>query len=199
MNLEDYRTLFVVGCLVLVFATALPGFSVVFSFPRGGEAFTELWVLGPGHMAEDYPFNVEAGREYAVYVGGGNHMGASSFYNVRVKFRTQSEPLPNATAGIPSPLPTLYEDMVFVEDEETWEKSLTFSFAGVSFSGNQCQLESLRINGFTFDVDKTVSWDEENQGFYFHLFIELWICPVESNAFEYHNRFVGIWLNMTSI
>ena len=150
-------------------------------------------------MAEDYPFNVAAGGEYAVYMGVGNHMGSSSFYNVRVKCRNQSEPLPNATVGTSSPLPTLYEEMVFVEDGGTWETSLNFSFTGVSFSGNHCQVKSLRINGFTFDMDKTVLWDEENRGFYYHLFIELWIYWVESDAFEYHNRFVGIWLNMTAV
>jgi len=199
MSLEDYHTLFVVGCLVLVFALAFPGLSVVFSFPRGGEAFTELWVLGPGHLAEDYPFNVEEGEEYSVYVGVGNHMGSSRFYNVRVKCRNQSESLPNATAGTPSVLPIYYEDRVFVEEGGTWETSLNFSFAGVSFSGNRCRVKSVRINGFTFDMDKTVLWDEENHGFYCHLFVELWIYRVESDAFEFHNRFVGIWLNMTAV
>jgi len=199
MNLEDYRTLFVVGSLVLVLATAFPGLSLVFSFPRDGENFTELWVLGPGHMAEEYPFNVEEGREYLVYVGVGNQMGSTSFYNMRVKFRTQSDPLPNATTETPSPLPTRYEDMVFVEDGGTWETPLNFSFSGVAFSGSQCRVESLRINGFTFDVNKTVLWDEENTGFYYQLFIELWIYRVESDAFAFHNRFVGLWLNMTSV
>jgi hypothetical protein len=199
MNLEDYRALFVVGCLVLVFTTACLGLSVVFSFPKGEEVFTELWILGPGHMAENYPFNVKESGEYSVYVGVGNHMDSSSFYNVRVKFRNQSEPLPNATAGIPSSLPTYYEDLIFVEAGETWEAPLTFSFADVSFSGDQCQVESVRINGFPFDVDKTVLWDEENHGFYFHLFIELWNYRAESDAFEYHNRFVGFWLNMTDV
>jgi hypothetical protein len=199
MRLEDYRTIFTVGCLVLVFATAFPGLSVVFSFPKGGETFTELWVLGPGHMAEEYPFNVVVGEEYMVYMGVGNHMGSSQFYNARVKLRTQSEALPNATAGTPSPLPTWYEAMVFVEEGGTWETPLTFSFSGVSFSENRCRVESVALNEVTFDVDKTVLWDAENQGFYCHLFIELWVYGVESDAFEYHNRFVGLWLNMTAV
>ncbi len=199
MRLEDYHTLFVVGGLVLILVAAFPGLSVVFSFPEGGEQFSELWVLGPGHMAEDYPFNVGEGREYSIYVGVGNRMDSSSFYNVRVKFRNQSEPFPNATAGTSSPLPTWYEDMVFVEEGGDWEIPLIFSFSGVSFSGNRCRVESLEINGFRFDVDKSVLWDEENNGFYFQLLIELWIYRVESDAFEFHNRFLGIWLNMTSV
>jgi uncharacterized membrane protein len=199
MNLETYRTLFVVGSLILVLATAFPGLSLVFSFPKGEETFTELWVLGSGHLAEDYPFNVGDGGEYSVYVGLGNHMGSSSFYNVRVKFRNQNEPLPNATTGIPSSLPTLYEEMVFVEDAGNWETPLNFSFSGVSFSGNHCRVKSLKINDILFDVNKSVPWDEENNGFYYQLFIELWIYQVGDNTFQFHNRFVGIWLNMTGV
>lgn len=199
MSLDDYRNLFIVGGLVLVLMAAVPALSYLVPFSGGGEQFSELWVLGPERIAEDYPFTVEEGGEYSVYVGVGNHLGASSFYNVRVKFRNQSEPLPNATAGTPSPLPTYYEDMVFVEDGGTWEVPLNFSFPGISFSGNRCRVESLGINGFTFDVNKSVLWDEENNGFYYQLFIELWIYQVESDAFEFHNRFVGIWLNMTSV
>lgn len=199
MRLEDYHSLFVVVGLVLALVAVVPGLSMVFSFPEKGERFSELWVLGPGHMAEDYPFNVGEGGEYSIYAEVGNHMGSSSFYNVRVKFRNQSEPLPNATAGTPSPLPTWYEYEVFVEEEGTWETPLNFSFSRISFSGNHCRVEGLRINGFKFDVDKSVLWDEENNGFYYQLFIELWIYQMESDAFEFHNRFVGIWLNMTSV
>ncbi len=198
MRLEDYRSLFMVVGLVLVLVAAFPGLSAVFSFPERGEQFSELWVLGPEHMGENYPFNVGERGEYSIYVGVGNQMGSSSFYNVRVKFRNQSEPLPNATAGIPSPLPTQYEYEAFVEEEGTWESPLNFSFSGISFSGNRCRVENLRINGFKFDINKSVLWDEENNGFYYQLFIELWIYRVESDAFEYHNRFVGIWLNMTA-
>ena len=199
MNLEDYHTLFVVGGLVLVLVAAFPGLSLVFSLPEGEERFSELWILGPGHMAEDYPFNVEEGGKYSVYVGVGNHMASPSYYNVRVKLRNQIEPLPNATAGTPSPLPTWYEYSVFVEEGENWEAPLNFSFSEVSFSENHCTVGSLVINGFRFDVDKSVLWSEENNGFYYQLFIELWIYQVESDIFEFHNRFVGIWLNMTSV
>jgi hypothetical protein len=199
VNLEGYRSLFVVGSLALILVAAFPGLSVVFSFPETGERFTELWLSGPGHMAADYPFNVSEGAEYLVYLGVRNHMGSSSFYNVQVKFRTQSEPLPNTMAETPSPSPTWYEYVVSVEEKETWETPLTFSFTGVSFLGNHCRLKSLEINGIRFDVDTSVLWDEENRGFYYQLLVELWIYQTESDTFEFHNRFVGIWLNMTSV
>lgn len=41
--------------------------------PRDGESFTELYVLGPGRMADDYPRNLLLEEEALVYVGIGNH------------------------------------------------------------------------------------------------------------------------------
>jgi len=199
MNLEDYRTVLAAGGLILILAASAPSLSIVVPLSVGGERFSELWLLGPGHMAEDYPFGVRADESYLVYVGVGNHMGSSVYYNVQVKFRNQSEPLPNATAGTPSPLPPLYEYRVFLEDGKSWEAPLTFSFSGVSSFENRSLVESLVINDDVFSVDKLALLDGENNGYYYQLFVELWIYMVESDGFEYHNRFVGIWLNMTIV
>ena len=198
MNLEDYRTVFAVSGLILILVASAPTLSLVLPF-SGGERFSELWVLGPNHMAEDYPFNVVNDTVYNVFLGIGNHMGASAYYMVYVKFRNQSEPLPNATAGTPSPLSPLYEYRVFVEDGKTWETPLTFSFSGVSFFENESFVESLVVNDVVFSVGKLALWDGDNNGFYFQVFMELWIYNVEANTFEFHNRFVGIWLNMTGV
>ena len=199
MNLGEYRAVFIVGGLILVLAASAPTVSLFLPLSREGERFSELWVLGSGHMAEDYPFNVRADLSYLVYVGVGIHMGSSMYYNVIVKFRNQSEPLPNATAGTPSLLPPLYEYRVFLEDGETWEASVTFSFSGVSFFDNRSLVEVFKVNELAFSVDKVALWDAENDGYYYQVFIELWIYNVESDSFQYHNRFVGFWLNMTGV
>jgi uncharacterized membrane protein len=196
MTLDEYRTLFFAATMVLILVVASPtlGFFVSFS---SGERFSELWVLGPGHMAEDYPFNVGANETYKVFIGVGNFMASSCYYAVYVKFRNQTEPLPNSTAGTPSSLPVLYEYRVFVQDGEIWEMPLTFSFRQVSFFENQSFVEDLTINDVTFSVDKLAFWDFNNTGFYYQLFLELWIYNMESNAFQFHNRAVWLWLNMT--
>jgi len=199
VNLEEYRTVFAVGSLILILVGSAPTLSLFVPFSGEGERFSELWILGPGHMAEDYPFNVEANETYRVFVGVGNHMGCSAYYVVYVKFRSQSEPLPNATAGTPSPLPPLCEYRVFLEEGESWEAPLTFSFSGVSFFENQSLVESCIMNDAAFRVDKLALWDGENDGYYYQVFIELWIYDAESYAFQFHNRFVGIWLNMTGV
>jgi hypothetical protein len=182
--------------LVCVLLFASPTLSQTWHLP-GGESFSELWVLGPEQMAGNYPFNVKANESYLVYVGVGNHMGSSVYYVVFVKFRNETEALPNATDGTPSPLPQLYEYHVFLQDGGNWTAPLTFSFSGITFIGNQSMVKGLRINDGAYNIDKVTSWDTENKGYYYQLFIELWIFNEESNVLQFHNRFVGIWLNMT--
>lgn len=77
MSLEEYRTLFLAGSLVVVLVAAAPTLGLVVPFPRSGEGFSEFWLLGPNHMAEDYPFEIAVNEEYRVFVGVGNHMGDS--------------------------------------------------------------------------------------------------------------------------
>jgi hypothetical protein len=196
LKLEDYRAIFVAAGLVSVLLFASPSLGLVLRLPSG-EKFSELWVLGPEHMAEGYPYNVKAGITYLVYLGVGNHMGSSVYYGAYVKFRNQSEALPNAASGTPSPVSALFEYRVFLEEGKSWEVPLTFSFSNVSHAENQSMVGSLVINDFAVAVDKSALWDAENKAYYYQLFVELWIYNASSSVFQFHNRFVGIWLNMT--
>lgn len=196
LNLEDYGTIFILVSLVGVLVFASP--ALVFVFPsRAGERFSELYVLGPNRMAEGYPSNVVDNETYKVFLGIGNHMGSSAYYILYVKLRNQTEPLPNSTAGTPSSLPALYEYHVFLGDGRVWETPLSFSLRGFSFYGNSCNVETLNIDGLDLHIDKLVSWDSENVGYYLELFFELWVYDSGSEGVSFHNRFVGIWLNMT--
>lgn len=197
LRLSDWKVVFFAVGLTGALLVASPGLSTVLRLP-GGEKFSELWLLGPGHMAEDYPFNVLAGESYLVYVGVGNYMGASAYYSVQVKFKNETEDLPNQTAATPSPLPTSYEYRVFLQDGQTWEQPLTFSFSRVLIRGNQSLVGGLTVNGATLGEDKPALWDSANNGYFYELFMELWIYNVTSDAFQYHNRFVGLWLNVTA-
>jgi len=199
VNLGEYRAVFIVGGLILVLVASAPTVSLFLPLSREGERFSELWVLGSGHMAEDYPFNVRADLSYLVYVGVGNHMGSSMYYSVTVKFRNQSEPSPNAMTGTPSPLPPLYEYRVFLEDGETWEGPVTFSFSEVSFFENRSFVKVFKVNELAFGVNKVALWNVESDGYYYQVFIELWIYKAESDRFQYHNRFVYLLLNMTGV
>lgn len=198
MNLEDYRIAFIVAGLIGVLLFASPTLSLVVHLP-GGEKFSELWVLGPGLMAEDYPFNVKADESYLVYLGVGNHMGSSTYYVVYVKFGNETDALPNDTAAMPSPLPPLYEYRLFLRDNENWTAPLDFSFSDVTFSNDTCTVKALTMNNVTFNVNSSTVWDMESQGYFYQLFTELWAYNADSNTVTYNNRFVSLWLNQTSV
>jgi len=195
--LEDFKKIFIIISILGVLAISSP--AIAFFLPsQTGEKFSELYVLGSNNMAEDYPFNVKAGENYKIYLGIGNHMGSSAYYLLYVKIRNQTEPLPNSTEGTPSSLHEIYEYRTLLTEGGVWETSLNFSFRGISFHGNSCFIEILSLNGLDLQVNKIVIWDSENKGYFLQLFFELWINnPEEANSFSFHNRFVGIWLNMT--
>jgi len=57
MSFEDFKLLYVLSCVGLGLIILSPTLTVFIKLP-GGERFSELWILGPDHMAEDYPFNM---------------------------------------------------------------------------------------------------------------------------------------------
>ena len=189
--------MFQVGSLAFVLLAASPALSLVVSFPRGGESFSELWLLGPNHMAEDYPFNVQAGEDYSLFLGVGNHLGHSAYYLVYAKFRNQTQPLPNASSSEPSSLSSLYTFEFFLADGDVWETPVIFQVLSASFQGNVVVVDRISVDDRAFQVGCSLTWDSENSGFYFQLFFELWLFNSTRSSFQFHDRFVGIWLNMT--
>ena len=196
MNFGEAKLLYVFLCAVLGLIILSPTFAAVIPFPSG-EQFSELWILGPNRMLEGYPFNVSVGEAYKVYLGVGNQMGDLNYYRVYVKFRNESESSPNSTAGLPSPLAPVFEYNLFLRDNATWEKELSFSFDGVSFEGNVCRVSKVLVGGNAVDVNKVAVWNETSSSFYCQVFFELWIYNATVSGFQFHNRWVGLWLNMS--
>ncbi|MEM3551209.1 MAG: DUF1616 domain-containing protein [Candidatus Bathyarchaeia archaeon] len=197
MSLDDLRLVYVIGCFMLGLIILSPTLAMIINLP-GGERFTELWILGPEHMAENYPFNIVSGQTYNISLGIANHMGCLEYYAVYVKLRSLNEPLPNSTTGTPSSLDPLFEYRVFLRDGGVWEqRPLPFSFE-FSFGDGFCNVSRLILDGYVKGVNKTVLWDAENKGYYLMLFFELWIYNSGDSSFKYHNRFVSLWLNLTS-
>ena len=124
-------------------------------------------------------------------------MGALSYYKVIVKFRNEFELSPNRTAGFPSPLEPVFEYHVFLNNNETWENDFSFSFSDVSFEDDMCTVSNLMIGESSIDVRKTVEWNATSNAFHYQLLFELWIFNATVSDFQYHNRWVGLWLNMS--
>lgn len=196
MSLGDFKLLYGASCVLLGLIILSPTVALVVRLP-GGEKFSELYILGPGHMAEGYPFNVSVNSVYRVFVGVGNHMGGLEDYVVYVKFRNQTESLPDSVNGTASGLGPLFEYRVALGDASVWEREVSLSYEGISRYGNFCRVSNVVVDGFSVGVDKVMSWNNVTHGFYGQLFFELWRYNDTASAFDYHNRFVGIWLNFT--
>jgi len=190
--------LFIAITLVLTLVAASPVIAAVVSFQGGSEQFSEFWLLGPDHIAENYPFNVSAGEMYKIFVNLANHMDRSEYYLVQVKFRNITQSILEVAGSKPSSLSPLYTFRFFVADENVWESPVNFGFQDVSIEGDIVTVGDLIVNEMVFPVDASTRWDSETSCFYFQLFFELWRYDVALQSFRFDNRFVGIWLNMTS-
>src|SRR5665647_2933609 len=119
MKLGDYKLIFVAAALIGSLLIASPAIASAIRLPEG-EQFSELYLLGPSKMAENYPSNIAVGENYSVYVNVGNHLASSAYYALYVKLGNQTDQLPNATRGTPSPLEPLYEYRFSIIDNKNW-------------------------------------------------------------------------------
>jgi len=198
MNLSEFRVLFVAVVGILALLMASPALGRLLVLPKT-EFFTEFWILDSNHMAENYPFNVMRTANYSVFLGLGNRLGYAAYYLVEVKFRNQSQSAPNSFNRTSSSLPSLFNITAFVADEAIWEYPLVFSFDYMYNEAlSRVEFSSLNLNDFRLDItDYRVERDLNTGGFLGSLFFELWIYDATANDFGYHERSVGLWLNMT--
>ena len=196
MNSKKLRNIYVFSCIGLCLIFLSPTLAIIIPLPEGQE-FSELWILGPTHMMENYPFNVSIGSNYHVFLGVGNQMGRLEYYLVKVKLRNQSESMPDSSLGVPSELPATYEYQLFLRDNSTWETEFTFSLRDVSSKGSVGRISTIVINGYALSVDKVATQDESDGGFYYELFFELWIYNATISGFQFHNRYAGFWVRIS--
>ncbi len=197
MKLEGYKLVFVAVGLIGVLLIASPALAGAIPSLPGGEQFSELYLLGPDNMAENYPSNVAVGQNYSVYVGVGNNLGSSAYYVLYVKLGNATDQMPNETLGTPSILQPLYEYRFSIQDSVNWESRLNFSVSYASISGNNSQINTLQINGVAFNVDKPAMWNSNSTTFKYQLLFELWIYDSHSGNVVFNNRFVDLQLNLT--
>jgi hypothetical protein len=225
LDLLRYKALFLVVTAVLALLVASPVLEKVLVYPQT-EFFTELWLLGPQHTAENYPHNITSNENYGVFLGVTNHLGSCAYYVVEVKFRNATQSGPDSFNRTCSSLGPLYSLNFFVPDEETWEMPLSFSldysfdkvarivYRNVSVSapgGNvtyqlvaenivldRANLSHLRLNDATLSLQGLSSdFDPQTSEFFGNLVFELWIYNAQTSGFVYHERYVDLKFNMT--
>ena len=198
MNLLQYKGLIFAVTSVVALIVASPALQRLLVSSQT-ESFTELWIIGPEHMAENYPYNVTSGRRYNVFLGVSNHLGRAAYYSLQVKFRNLTQSAPSSLNRIPSSLPILYSVNVFVGDKESWETPLDFgfeyvyepSFSRISFSRLLFNNADLNLGGYS------TTWDLNSTSFFGDLVFELWIHNDAVGGLVYHERYVDLKFNMT--
>ncbi len=196
MKLGDYKLIFVAVALIGVLLIASPVIGGAIRLPEG-EQFSELYLLGPSQMAENYPSNIAVGENYSVYVGVGNQLGASAYYVLYVKLGNQTDQLPNSTTSTPSPLVPLYEYRFSIPDSANWQSLLKFSVTNAAIQATNSQINTLKINDVTNNVDKPAIWNSNSTTFTYRLFFELWLYNDQAGSIEFNNRYVSLQLNLT--
>jgi len=196
IQFENIRIIFITIGLIGVLLFASPTLSFLVKSPASQE-FSELYILGPNHTFENFPFNIKSDVTYSVYLGVVNHMGSSCYYTCFVKIGNESGLLPNATLGTPSPLPARYEYNSFISDGTTWEVPLSFRVSELTLTDETSHLFKININGNVFSVNQTSAWNTAKAGYYYNLLVELWIFNSTFGVSQYHERFVDLALNMT--
>jgi len=203
MNLSEYKVLFFVVTAVVALFVASPVLSRVLVYPRT-EFFSEMWLLGPGHKAEGYPYNISRGQNYTVFLGIGNQLGYCAYYVVEVKFRNETQSAPSSFGPVenrtPSSLPSLFNITGFVADEQDWELPLAFSYDyEVSLDRSQVIFHNLTLNDEILGLDGySTAWNSTRTVFFGNLMFELWIYDAQATALSYHGRFVDLKFNMTT-
>jgi len=196
MSLSNIRIFYTAVCIVLGLIIVTPDFMSVVTF-SANERFSELWILGQNHKADDYPFNVQQAQTYTVYWSVVNHMGSSEYYAVRMKVGNWTDAPPDDRNSVPSLLDAVVEDRFFIADNDTREKEVSFSIDKVSFIDDVSTLQSFIVNNERVQVGKACLWNQTASGFYYQLLFELWIYDTAAQNFQFHDRFVNIWLNVT--
>ena len=202
MNLQEYKVLLLVFTAVSALFTASPALQRLLVYPQT-DSFTEMWLLDPNHMAENFPFNITRNSKYSIFLGIGNHLGSCAYYSIQVKFRNQTQSAADSFYRKESSLPPLYSISAFVADKEELAIPISFSFNYVQDNYNetfsQVRFLNMIFNDSVLNLNDYVAvWDAEKRGFFGNLFFELWIYNGTVGVFQYHERFTGLWLNMTS-
>ena len=197
MKLEDYKLFIIAIGVIGILLIASPIIASLIVLPQG-EQFTELYILGPQHMAADYPYNVAPNQNYSIYLDVTNHMGTSAFYLVYIKLLNGTDTLPDSQRGAASLIQPAYEYRFAIQDQQTWETSIIFAIANVKTLNNQTIIGDLQINGKNIRIDKPIIWNSTTSTNQFRLMSELWITTT-NQATEFDNRYVSLNLNCTSL
>jgi uncharacterized membrane protein len=195
--LQNYRALILVVVAILALIIATPVIEQYVSAPKT-ESITELSVLGPYRNAT-YPYNLTSGDRYSLYFTVTNHLGSSANYMLQAKFRNQNQSGPDSFNQTSSSLPALAEFTFTVDDEKSIELPIDVSFIyKITPLESKANLNSIAINDSTVDMNNLpVTWDSTKNAYLGNIFFELYLYNSTSGDFQYNQRYVSLWVNLS--
>ncbi len=198
MSWRQYKVLIIVVIASIALFLASPALTKLLATTAQTEQFTEFSLLGPNHDTKTYPFSIKSGSGFKLYLNIENHLGTVGNYLIQVKFRDQAQSAPNSFNKTSSSLPSLWDIKAVVNNQENLEIPITVALIYSGTAESSVTLTSIVINGYSVDGRSTaVYWDSGGKGFFGNLFFELWLFNNTTNSYEYNQRYVGLWLDLT--
>lgn len=195
MEIHQYKAFILIAIAVLALIIAAPAIEQALIFEQS-EPLTELYLLGPYHNAT-YPYNIGENETYRVYVNVRNLLGSNANYNLQVKFRNHTQSAPDSFNKTSSNQPALTTLSFSVGDNETYELPIDFSFQYEPDKAlhTRLDMQNIIVNGATLNLNTTsIEWNTVQDGFFGNLIFEIWIFNNSTNSFQYHGRYVSLWL-----
>jgi uncharacterized membrane protein len=107
-KLDKILTIVLIICLITALCLAI---YVIFT-PKQGEHFTEFYILGPSHLAYDYPINLSIGENSTIILGLVNHENTLMNYSIEIWLSNQTTSYNNLTKMNE----TIYHNLWFIDN-----------------------------------------------------------------------------------
>ncbi len=159
--------------------------------------FTEMGLLGADHTGV-YPSNVTSGQSNQLYLVVTNHLAFCAYYELQIKLLSESQEQPNGFNHTNSDVAPLSSLIFFVANNQTYELPIDVSLQYTSdATAGRLDVQSLTVNGIGVDATGTsFNWNSEKSGYISNLVFELYVYNDTIGSFQYHERFVNLWLKM---
>ena len=128
------KSLNIIIIILIIISLSLLAYAII--SPKEGEKFTEFYLLGPNHIADDYPSYLLAGENAEIIIGVVNHEYKMVDYTVEIWLSNQTTTYNNASKENI----TVYNNLWFLEKinmtldhvpidlEKTWEPQWEYNY-----------------------------------------------------------------------
>ena len=187
--LDTYRKPLILITLVLVLVSTF--IAIVIFLPFNSEKYSEIWLLGENRVANDLPYSIDG--NHLIYVGVANHRGVDESYLVSLKIRDVAQVQLDSSSSGPSSSPSIHDFSVVVNDDESVELPIQFSFGDFDVETDSLVLGDIRVNDVVYSIDTEILKDEEL--FSVQLLFELWRFDELSEGYIFQDLAVSFWLH----